>query len=312
MKIVILGGSGFIGKSLAHAFSQQGHDTVTISRSPLIRLNGHHSHYDITLDDNRNLLPLLSDAHVIFHLASDSTPGSSRLQPTLEGTNNIIPTLRLLENLQEIKQATFVYISSGGAVYDHNNPEQIPFLESSPTNPMSYYGAGKLAIEYFISAYNHQTGNRAIILRPSNVYGPGQVAKKQFGIIPTLFNAISHRQEFQIWGDGSAVRDYLYIHDLISLCTSIVNTRWPEGTFKTYNAGSSLGLSILDLINAIEEVTGETLHKVFHESRGVDIPSVVLDNRQAKNDFQWQPQVDIMPGLKQTWEWHKKTSNNER
>lgn len=310
MNIVILGGSGFIGKALAQHYSHGGHQTITVSRSPLATLNSFHTHYDITLDNHRFLTPLLADADVIFHLASDSTPSSSKLQPTLEGVNNLVPTLALLESLQSTSQALLVFISSGGAIYNHREA-RAPYQESSSAQPMSYYGAGKLAIENFIAAYTHQTGNSAIIIRPSNVYGPGQIPKKQFGIVPTLFQALQNQQEFQIWGNGKTIRDYLYISDFVNLCEKISLTEWPASTLKTYNAGSGKGYSILEIIGVIESLAGKQLNKIFYDARSIDIPAVVLNSHAAKRDFKWEASVDLHVGLRKSWEWYTQSLSYE-
>ncbi len=146
MNIVILGGSGFIGGRLTRSLVEAGHRVTSVSRSRMPRLGPDHAHMDITLNDRQSTLALLKDADFLFHLACDSTPGSSRLQPALEGINNILPTLQLLEVLQQRSRPCLVYISSGGAIY-RQGPDASPFDEDSATLPMSYYGAGKLAVE---------------------------------------------------------------------------------------------------------------------------------------------------------------------
>lgn len=302
MNILIIGGSGFIGKQLCIRLCSEGLRVVTISRSPMPSLHHNHQHRDLTLDDIHYLKPLIEDASYIFHFASDTTPGSSKLQPSLEANNNIIPTLRLIELLQGVHSPPVIYCSSGGAIYNSDYPP--PYAEDSPQKVMSYYGAGKLATENFLTAYSQQTNNRVIILRPSNIYGPGQVSKKQFGIIPTVFNAIRTNTPIDIWGNGEAIRDYVYITDFLDLCFSIITHHsWSQGDLCIYNAGSGTGHSITELCNLIEGITAKKLNKVFRESRGIDLPAVILNCDRARSELSWDPTTPLKKGLEDTWQW---------
>lgn len=301
MKILIIGGSGFIGKSLCSRLCNSGLYVTTISRSPIPALHKRHKHEDLTLDNTHEIKKLVKSASYIFHLASDTTPGSSKLQPSLEANNNIFPTFRLLELLQDIKSPPIIYCSSGGAIYNTNASS--PYDESSQLKPISYYGAGKLAIENFFSAYSHQTKNPAIILRPSNVYGPGQRTKKQFGVIPTIFNSISKNLPFEIWGSGEDIRDYIYIEDFLDLCFLIIQRKWERETLETYNVGSGIGHSIIDICNISEKTSKKKLNKIFMPSRGIDNPITILNCKKATSEFNWKAKTPLKKGLESTWSW---------
>ena len=304
MNIVVLGGSGFIGSRVSRSLLEAGHRVTTVSRSRLPLMGPGHLHMDITLNDRHTTMAMLEDADYLFHLAGDSTPGSSRLQPALEGINNILPTLQLLEVMQQRQRPCLVFVSSGGAIY-RNPPETDRFDEESATLPMSYYGAGKLAVEAFIKAYNQQTGQRAIILRPANLYGPGQQVKKQFGIVPTLFSAIGEDRPFTIWGDGTATRDYLFIDDFLDLCHRIVAHEWAPDCLEVFNVGSGEGCSINTLCSLVESVTGHTLKREYVDPRGVDIPAVVLNCDRVHAALGWRAQTPLETGLGATWLWHQ-------
>ncbi|MEM0953557.1 MAG: NAD-dependent epimerase/dehydratase family protein [Pseudomonadota bacterium] len=309
MNTVILGGSGFMGSSLAKRFSQQGEQVITVSRSPMQSFSASHRHYDITLDDRRALASLVSDADFVFHLASDTTPGSSRLQPGLEVSNNLLPMAGLLECLQENPGATLVYVSSGGAIYDTTPAiasTATTLGESSPTAPPSYYGAGKLAAEALIHAYHQQTRQTVVILRPSNVYGPGQRAKTQFGIIPTLCQCLQERKPFTIWGDGSAVRDYVYVDDFLALCEAVTQHAWANTDFQTLNAGTGTGCSIVQLCELLEDIANVPLERDFQAPRGVDTGQVILDSLRAQELLGWRAGTPLKEGLKQTWQWYQR------
>jgi len=302
MKTVILGGSGFIGRSLAQQLCEAGEEVVTVSRAPLTPVAPNHRHRDVTLDDRRALGELLTDARYVFHAASDTTPGSSRLQPALEVSNNLLPLAGLLECLQAHPEVTLVYISSGGAIYD-TDANTVGIAETANTAPPSYYGAGKLAAEALIQAYHRQTGHAAMILRPSNVYGPGQRPKNQFGIIPTLCRCLADGTTFTIWGDGTAVRDFVYLQDFLDLCQRIVRRASPKPGLETLNVGTGTGHSVNALCELLETVSGRTLHVEHQPPRGVDTGQVILDSSRARALLGWQPVTPLAEGLAATWQW---------
>jgi UDP-glucose 4-epimerase len=245
---------------------------------------------------------LLEGFDVLFHLAADSTPGSTRLKPELEGTANLQPSLALLSVLQGLPELRLVFVSSGGAVYRAGENMQ-PSTEESPLSPCSYYGAGKLALELFIEAYHQQTGNAAIILRPSNLYGPGQYAKRQFGIVPTLLTAARDGSPFTIWGDGSARRDFLYIDDFLDLCDRTITPDRDREPLAVFNAGFGEGVSILELCDLVEQVTRRPLHREFAPQRGIDMPVARLNTEKARIALGWSAQTRLEHGLERTWQW---------
>ncbi len=309
MNVLILGGSGFVGSNLAARLCGDGHRVVTVSRSPLrtiVGAPGEHEHVDTTLDDLGTLGAYLAACDFLFHLASDTTPGTSALQPTLEGLNNIQPTTKLLESLQTSSGMLLVYVSSGGAVYD--STIEPPYTEGTPCNPKSYHGAAKLAIEHFLQAYTVQTGNPTVVLRPANLYGPGQHAKRQFGIVPTILECVRETRSFTIWGDGSTVRDFLYIGDFLELCTCLIEKREQFKGYRTYNAGTGVGCSISRLCDTIETVTGQSIHRQFLASRDIDMPAVVLDSSQARAELGWLPTTSLEAGIERTWQWFQTAS----
>ena len=300
MNILIVGGSGFLGQHLVQHFCRLKHQVTSISRSPMASIAHNHRHFDITVDDTRGLQPLLSEQDFVFYLAWDTTPGSSKLQPGLEIINNLTPFSRFLE-IMESCHANLVFVSSGGAIY--NSTEDTPFSENSSTKPASFYGAAKLAAESFLEAYNHQTENSVVILRPSNIYGPGQLIKKNFGIIPTLFNCAKNGVDFQLWGSENSTRDYLYIEDFKRLCGSIISHDWQPKIFRCYNAGSGQDYSIAQLRKNIELVSERRIQTVLQNPRGIDLDRAALDCERAKQELQWHSTTSLEEGLRHTWRW---------
>lgn len=300
--VLVLGATGFIGNALVHRLSSSFQQIFTLSRRR--GAFQHYSnviHFQSNLDNQELVNQLLPDCHVVVHLASETTPGSSCLQPSLEVTSNLLPSLRFLEVMQSHPHVRLVYISSGGAIYGDSAEEKL--AEDMVLAPLSYYGAGKAAFEKFILAFCRQVGNTAVILRPSNLYGPGQCYRPGFGIIPTVISSIVDGTTLEVWGDGSIVRDYLYIDDFTELLGKIIEDD-PNGQPVTiYNVGSCHGHSVNDIIKLVAKVTGRSVSVCYHLERKVDVKRVVLDSGKIRDAYQWKCMTDIETGLRNTWNW---------
>ncbi len=302
--ILILGGTGFVGRQLIERLITKKLEVYVISRSAHTLPEHSNLHKFTDSMDNCELLEnILPHCHTVFHLASDSTPSTSSTKPSFEISNNLMPTLRFLETLHHFKDRTLIYFSSGGAIYGNSNSDLVK--ENEPLNPLSYYGAGKASIEKFIIAFCQQTQHSAIILRPSNFYGPEQPFRKGFGVIPTIFHHLINQKELVIWGDGSNTRDYLYISDTIDLCLALIKQPYKSHSTQIYNLGFSEGTSLNHLCNLVEEISQKNIIRRYVKPRSVDVKSIVLDCTHLQADYQWCPKIDLKTGLELTWEWFK-------
>ncbi len=300
MKILALGATGFLGNLVTRRLAREGHRVACLVRdADIVNPNPDFDYVQATLDDAQVIAEYARDADFLLHFAWDTTPGSSKGQPTVEAVNNLLPTFRLLEQLHSLSGCQFVFISSAGAVYDERNVTRA--VESSPLNPKSYYGAGKLAAEMFLRAFSAQTSNPIVIVRPSNVYGPGQRAKRQFAIVPTLMRAVSDGTTFKIWGNGEATRDYLYADDFADFFVALTNRQW-HGV-STFNLASQRLCSVNDLCSLIERVSGRRLALEYVPERGVDLRGLEIDGSAATHELGWQATTGLEKGLAKTWEW---------
>jgi len=301
--VVVLGGSGFVGRRLCPSLAESGYSVYSISRSPVIDRNPQVNYIDCNFDNVYQLGELYQKADIIFHLACDTTPATSSQQSSLEVTANLLPSLRLLEYLEHCCKASLIYVSSGGTVY--GDAGDGPCTEQAAVNPISYYGASKASLELFLHAYSRQTGNPVTILRPSNLYGPGQLARQQFGFVPTLLNAIRQDRKFRLMGDGESTRDFLFIDDFVSLCLLLTK---PAATAdlplcSTYNAGSGVGVSLNTVIGLAETVTDCHVALDRVPLRKVDVRASILDSTRAREAYNWSAETSLEDGLRQTWEW---------
>jgi UDP-glucose 4-epimerase len=301
---LLIGGTGFVGRALAPRLVNAGHRVHLVARRPVpMGFDGKAVLHTSPLDNAKLLHTLLPGCRTVFYLASDSTPGTSASEPMWESELNLGPALRFLDILQKYDQVHLVFISSGGTVY--GNPRTLPVDEDHPLSPLSYHGAGKIAMEAFLQAYCRQFGRSVTILRPSNFYGPGQPYRKGFGIVRGILEHLRRDLPVEIWGDGENVRDFLYIEDFVDACIRLPKAGRKKGSIDVYNVGSGKGASINRLCDLVESTTGGRIRKEYRTGRSIDVRSVVLDYSKLNRAAGWKPATDLETGLTRTWEWLK-------
>lgn len=297
--ILVLGAGGFIGQHLVSALQIRGHHTIALTRRPGVFPAGVETHH-CDFNTPEHFAPLLARAQTIVHAASCSTPSSTTGKPLLELEGNLRSTFALLTALQDAPHCQLLYLSSGGTLYGNTNNRSAQ--EKDRLCPRSYYGAGKAAAEHFIHAAAQQFSLSATVIRPSNLYGPGQGLRRDFGIIPKSFAHAKTGIPLTLWGDGQAIRDYLYIDDFIRLCCDVLEHPKTCGT-QTLHAASGKGISLLDLIDLIRHVTSAPLPIRYDLCRPVDIACITLDTTQTTSNFGWSPKIGLEEGLQRTWQW---------
>lgn len=298
--ILVLGGSGFIGRHLAETLAGSGKSVIAATKKPTDFAHPSIENVAAAFDKPDDFAPLLARSHVVVHAASSSTPGSTAHNPLMELDGNLRNTLSLLTALQDAPYCSLLYLSSGGTLYGDRKGRAS--IEADALLPRSYHGAAKASIEHFISAWSAQHNAAAVVLRPSNVYGPGQAPRNGFGIIPAAFECSRHQSPLTLWGDGSAVRDYIYIDDFIRLCLAVLDKPFVHG-IETYNAASGESVSLLQLMDAIQKVTGLPLECRHEPSRALDVRYIVPDSSAVIARYRWKARVPLSEGLQHTWSW---------
>lgn len=301
--ILIIGAGGFVGNRLVQALTARGQAVLALCRHTPGSIGAEAEIHVSPGDDPSDYRPLLRRSRAVVHVASASTPGSSAARPMLELDENLRPTLALLQALQEFPAKPLLYVSSGGTLYD---PKAKDADELARVAPRSYHGAGKIAAEHFVSAWCTQFGGAATIFRPSNLYGPGQTQRAGFGIVPTAFGKLLRGETLQVWGDGSARRDYLYVDDFVRLCLAALDAA-PIAGAHVFNACGGTSVSLDDLFAMIERVTGRQLRRRYDATRPVDMPRVEMRADRARAMFGWIAQVGMEEGLARTWKWFSTT-----
>jgi UDP-glucose 4-epimerase len=300
--VLVVGSGGFIGRALVEALSRRGLPTIALSRSPQAISHPLVEVATYSEGASAELSALLERSRVVVHLATGSTPGTSAARPLAEVAGNLHFTATLLEALQQRPGVGLLYVSSGGSIY--TDTSQAPSAEDAPVRPHSYHGAGKLAAEYFISAWCDQFSGSAVAVRPSNVYGPGQPERPGFGVIPAAMGAVLRNECLHVWGDGSARRDYIYVEDFLDLCLAILGTPMQTGLLRV-NACSGASTSLDQLFATLEAVSGRTLLRTYDHRRSVDASCIAMSPALAGSVYGWHSKTALEEGVRRTWLWRQ-------
>lgn len=300
MKCLVVGGNGFIGGHLVWRLVEIGHEVKVYDRGPTrFRSAPEESEYVEGELGNYGLLRgAVEGVEVVYHLVSTTLPKTSNDDPVYDVRSNLVDTLQLLEACVDAGVRKIVFASSGGTVY--GPPLGTPITEDHPTNPISSYGITKLAVEKYLGLFYHLHGLDYAVLRISNPYGPYQNPEGQQGAISVFLSRIRANRPITIWGDGSVVRDYLYISDLVD---ALVLAATIETAGKVMNIGSGVGASLNELIGIMFEVVGEKPAVEYLPARNLDVPVSVLDPGRASRELGWKPETGLPDGVGLTWRW---------
>ena len=297
---LVLGGAGFIGSHLAEALLQAGHrvrifDRPHLDRLPAFLQRGEFEVFTGDFLNPRTLSPALEGSEIVFHLVSTTLPKTSNDNPMYDVESNVMGTLRLLELCRQQGVRKVVFASSGGTVY--GVPRSVPIDESHPTDPICSYGIHKLAIEKYLQLNHRLHGLDYCVLRPANLYGPRQRLDIAQGAVAVFLDRALRGKPIQVWGDGSVVRDYLYVGDAAE---ALLKAAAFEGEPKLFNIGSGAGTSLTQLIKEIEALLGRAVPVEYTAARSLDVPANVLDASLARRHLGWAPRTSLAEGLRRT------------
>jgi UDP-glucose 4-epimerase len=301
MNILVIGGNGFIGSHLVDRLSALGWNVAILDiqdrRYDPLPANVRFIHGDLT--QSYILREALTDVDVVYHLAWTTIHEISNQDPTADISANLIPSIHLIEACQQAKVRRLVFTSSGGTVY--GQARALPISEAHENNPISGYGITKLALEKYLHMFYHLYGLDYAVLRPSVPYGPRQNPLKRQGAVSVFLYRIANQLPITIWGDGSAIRDFFYITDLIDALVTVAERDLDR--HRVFNIGGGEEISLVRLLALAEKTVGEKAIIEFHPIRKFDASEIVLDVSLARRELNWCPKVSMEKGLAATWAW---------
>ncbi|QIG48826.1 NAD-dependent epimerase/dehydratase family protein [Nordella sp. HKS 07] len=304
MKVLVIGGCGFIGSHIVDRLLAHGHSVKVFDRQaerfrpPLGGVEYIHGSFG----DTMAVIDALAGVDAVMHLVSTTFPGTADVNPTIDVQDNLIRTLSLLDAMIGLGIRRILFLSSGGTVYGH--PDEMPIPETHPLRPINSYGIVKAAIEHYLEMYRRTRGISPIAIRASNPYGPRQAHTGVQGVISTFLSRLRDGETIEIWGDGSVVRDYVHVADLAELCARAIVT----DKIGPYNAGSGKGTSLREIVEILAKVTGQRISPIYKSARTIDVAQSVLDVSRARADFGWESTISLLEGIELTYEWLRAVS----
>lgn len=290
MKVGVIGGKGFLGTNLCEALVREGHSVRVFDKSQsLLTTEVESFHGDYTKIEE--LLPFIEGCETIFHFGCTTLPESSNRNVVYDFESNVIASIRLFEACKKFHVRKIIFASSGGTVY--GKPITLPISESHPTNPICAYGINKLIIEKYLELFRQQGGSDYIVFRISNPFGPNQNIDGKQGAISIFLNKIIKNEPIEIWGDGLAIRDYIYISDVVDAMLSGI---FLNGS-RILNLGSGVGHSLNEVIALIEEIVGVKAKKTYRTTRSFDVPANILDISCIRKTLEWNPKISLTEGI---------------
>ncbi|ACO44943.1 UDP-glucose 4-epimerase GalE [Deinococcus deserti] len=322
MKLLVVGGAGYIGSHTVRQLRRSGHEVVVLDNLS----SGHREALpeDVTLVQQDLLdaegVKATLQAHepdAVIHFAALIEVGESMRAPARYYRNNVVGSLNLLQAIVETRKIPLVF-SSTAAVY--GTTDAVPIPENAPMQPESVYGETKLMTERMIHAFHTAHGLPYVILRYFNVCGAapeGDIgeahANKTHLIELAALTALGQREKMMIFGDdyptpdGTCIRDYVHVQDLADAHVLAVEALHSGKTqAATYNVGLGHGFSVREVLDAVDAVTGKPLTRELAPRRAGDPPRLVADATRIVKDLGFKPRFTDLQEIVQTaWTWHK-------
>lgn len=323
--ILVTGGAGYIGSHAVKALCDAGYEVKIIdnlSKGHVAAVDSRAELNKIDLEDYESVYRFFQHNKIdaVMHFAGSIEAGLSMKEPADFLRNNVMNSQNLLEAMRRNSVMKIIF-SSTAAVY--GNPENIPIKENDPTDPTNYYGATKLMFENILQKYEQFYDLKYVALRYFNAAGAdasgeiGEDHDPETHLIPiVLQHALGLREKVSVYGtdyetkDGTCVRDYVHVTDLIEAHVLALKYLLDGGGSDIFNIGSGSGFTVKEVINAVEKVTGKKVVAEESARRAGDPAVLIADSTKIKEKLGWNPKKDdIEKILQDAWRWHKNKPN---
>lgn len=325
MSIIVLGGAGYIGSHAVAELVNRGYNVVVVDNLKTGHKEAIHEKAKFYQGDirDKDFLSSVFDRETVdgvMHFAASSLVGESMEEPLQYLNNNVYGTQILLEVMEQFGVKNIVF-SSSAATY--GEPEQVPIIESMPTNPESTYGDTKLIMEKMMKWCDKAYGMKYVALRYFNVAGAksdgtiGEDHQPESHLVPIILQvALGQREKLAIYGDdyntpdGTCIRDYVHVEDLIDAHIRSLEYLENGGESNIFNLGSSKGFSVQEILVAARSVTEKTIPAEVVARRAGDPGILIASSDKAKEILGWEPKyTDIKDIIATAWKWHESHPN---
>ncbi len=297
---LVTGSSGFVGGHVVRRLTREGYRVTGLDLTAGPDLPEETRQVTLDLRDRAAVRALLARARpeLIVHAAAQASVSVSMREPRLDVETNALGTLELALEAAACGVRRLVFLSSGGAIY--GEPAQLPATEETPLRPRSIYGASKAAAEHYLAVVAAEHGLEVSVLRPSNIYGPGQDPGGEAGVVAIFTERMLRGEPVTIFGDGRQTRDYVFIEDLVEAVV-----RAADGPPGTCNIGTAAEVSTGQIFRLLAALTGYAEPPIHAPERAGDIARISLAAERARALWGWRPEVSLEEGAERTVEWFR-------
>jgi UDP-glucose 4-epimerase len=299
MKILITGGAGFIGSHISDAYIKAGHKVVIVDKLTTgfrTNINPKAKFYKADIKNLEQLRTIFQKEKpdVVSHHAAVAEVIKSLRDPSHTFAVNVDGTVNVLICAGEVGISKFIFASTGGAIY--GQPKKIPANEQTPILPISAYGLTKFLGEECIKYYASQYGFSYTIFRYTNVYGPRQNPHGEAGVIAIFGGLMRAGKRPIIFGDGSKIRDYVFVSDIVRANVSALSRTGNE----LMNLGLGKKVSDYEIFNAVAKILKFKGKPIFKPFRNGEVYKITINASHAKKIIGWEPTVTLKEGLQKT------------
>lgn len=305
MKIIVTGGSGFLGTHMIRALIAQGHNIKNIDLQPSRdTVNENFKTVIADIRDTEKMKQEIIDADVVFHFAGLIEAGESVKFPQKFIDNNISGTLSVLEAMKANNIKTIIF-SSSAAIY--GEPQNIPITEDDRSMPINPYGMTKLAMEGLISSYVQLHGFTGVALRYFNLYGPGENHQPETHAMPNFIKQVYENRDVEIFGNGEHQRDYIHVSDIVDAHLKALDFALKNPNQYHYmNLSTEKPSTTLEIAETIIRVMGSNSKIINLPERPGDPLVLTASAQKAHELIGWEAQVALKDGIKETVEYFVK------
>ncbi len=304
MKVLVTGGAGFIGSNIVDRLIADGHEVAVVDNLATGRrsnINPEASFHEISITDAEALQNAFEAERpdVVNHHAAQMDVRRSVREPQFDAETNIIGTINVIEAARAVGARKLIFASSGGAIY--GEADVIPTPEDAERNPISHYGASKLAGEVYFELYHRLYELPYTILRYANVYGPRQNPHGEAGVNAIFANMMLRGERPTIFGTGEKTRDYVYVGDVVEANVLALEA----GSGEVFNIGTGVQTTDREVYDAVAAAVGFDEEPIFGEERPGDVRHSCVDPSKAKRLLGWEPNVEFRDGVGRTVEYQR-------